>query len=100
MSALNGRRQMKNDKTTVPSMRMTCFLYRTTFPVLLVFLLFCAMITGFSMRFLAMTLYSTRRTARGTMKNTAMVRMKNRADQKVSACVRQTGTSVPSSKIS
>lgn len=96
VSALNGNRQTKKERTTVPSISITCFLYLTTWPLLELFV-FWAIITGFSIKFLAITLYSTNRTPRGKMKNTAMVRMKNKADQKVSACVRQTGTREPSS---
>lgn len=56
VNALKGSKHRKKDKTTVPSMSMTCFLYLMTLPVLLLFLVFWAMMTGFSIRFLAMML--------------------------------------------
>jgi hypothetical protein len=92
MKTLKGMRQTKNERTTVPSIRTTCFLAR----VLLLSKSLTAEVTGSAIRWRAIAAYNTMRTSSGTRKNTEMVMMKKNVGQNVLTSVRQAGTREPS----
>jgi hypothetical protein len=88
VKTLKGMRQTKNERTTVPSIRTTCFLAR----VLLLSKSLTAEVTGLAIRWRAIAAYNTMRTSSGTRKNTEMVMMKKNVGQNVLTSVRQAGT--------
>uniref|UniRef100_A0A182V3I5 Uncharacterized protein n=1 Tax=Anopheles merus TaxID=30066 RepID=A0A182V3I5_ANOME len=95
VSARNGSRQTKKLTTTAPSMKITCLRYLYTLPRLPLDALDMMMV-GFSIRFFAITEYSTTSMSSGTMKNSTMLPTKKDAGQKLSTGDRQAATMLPS----
>uniref|UniRef100_A0A1Y1LLG0 Uncharacterized protein n=1 Tax=Photinus pyralis TaxID=7054 RepID=A0A1Y1LLG0_PHOPY len=96
VNALNGNRQIKNAKTTVPNIIITCLRYFMALCDPSALFLHGAITFGWSIKVLAMRAYRINNIARGRKKNTDMERMKNRDGSNVSTLLKHTDTTVPS----
>lgn len=88
VNARKGKRQVKNEITTVASIKMTCFRYFMK----LLRLPWADIRLGLIIKCLAITEYKTIRMTSGNTKKIDMLPMKKNDGQRVSTVVRQTGT--------
>ena len=94
VSSRNGSRHMKNDSTTAPNIRTTCFRALKLNSGLVGRIRIIA--PSFDIRFLAIIPYKTINIINGIIKNREIVIRKNAIVHVDDACVRQTATIVPS----